>query len=209
LREFLRCYSAQVTMMDAFIGRILDTLDTLKLADHTLVIFTSDHGNMLGQHGLVDKAVGAFYDDLIHVPLLMRLPGTIPAGEVCEKLATSMDLAPTILDCLGAEPLQQIHGRSLRGVLAGTNPDQPAIFCERGEPNSKITARMIRTRQWKLCLHTDNPPELYNLEQDPGETTNVFGLAASRMTIQSLKQRLHEHMQTVGDRTAYENLRQG
>jgi len=208
LREFLRCYSAQVTMMDAFIGRILDALEALKLADHTLVIFTSDHGNMLGQHALVDKAVGAFYDDLIHVPLLMRLPGTIPAGIVCEHIATSMDLAPSILDYVGAKPLEKIHGRSLRGVLASTRPDQSAVFCERSEANSKTTARMIRTRQWKLALHTDNPPELYNLEQDPEEITNVVGVAANGMALQTLKQQLREHMHAVGDRTAYEKLRQ-
>jgi arylsulfatase A-like enzyme len=206
-REYQRCYNAQVTMMDAFIGRILDVLDNLELADHTLVIFTSDHGNMLGQHGIIDKAVGAFYDDLVRVPLLVRLPGVIPAGKTCEQFVSSMDLAPTILDYLGAPPLATSHGRSLRGVLAGTTTNQSAIFCERGEPNSSIAARMIRTRQWKLALHTSSPPELYNLEKDPDETANVYTAAANAAVVESLKSQLRAHMQAIGDPTSYEKLR--
>ena len=92
-REYLRCYYGQVTMMDDCIGRILQALADLGLADHTLVIFTTDHGNLLGQHGMMDKAVSTFYEDLVHIPLLMRLPGQIPAGKTCDAVAASIDLA--------------------------------------------------------------------------------------------------------------------
>ena len=106
-------------MMDDCIGRILKALDELGLADHTLVIFTTDHGNMLGQHGMMDKSVGTFYEDLVHIPLLMRLPGKIPAGRACDAVAASIDLAPTILDYTAAAPLVKAHGRSLRPFIEG------------------------------------------------------------------------------------------
>src|SRR5262249_25052509 len=104
-REYLRCYYARVTMMDEQIGRLLKTLDDLGIADNTLVLFTSDHGNMLGQHGMIEKSTVAFYDDLMRVPLLMRLPGKIPSGKTCAAAASSVDIAPTILDYLGAPAL--------------------------------------------------------------------------------------------------------
>ena len=92
-REYLRCYYARVTMMDACIGRILDTIDQLGLRDRTLIVFTSDHGNMLGQHGMMEKSTEALYDDLMRVPLLMRLPGQIRAGTICDASASSVERA--------------------------------------------------------------------------------------------------------------------
>ncbi len=205
-REYLRCYAAQITMVDAAIGRILAALDELKLAGRTLVIFTSDHGNMLGQHGMMDKTHGAFYDDLLRVPLLLRLPGRIDAGRVSDRFATALDLAPTVLDYLGAQPLAKAHGRSLRGVMAGTVPDLPAVFGERGEPGSKAVARMVRTRQWKLCLLPRGARELYQLEQDPGETVNVVGDPANSGVLQALVAQLREHMQAVGDQADFNKV---
>lgn len=198
-REWLRCYYAQVTMMDWCMGRILKALDDLGLADRTLVIFTSDHGTLLGQHGMMDKATGAFYDDLMRVPLLMRLPGRIPAGKLCDVTASSIDLAPTILDYLGAKPLSKGHGRSLRPCLEGTNEDVGAVFGERGEPDKPGAARMIRTRQWKLCLQPRGRKELYDLEHDPSETRNLADDPAMAPGIAKLSSQLFEHMRAIGD----------
>lgn len=203
LREYLRCYAAQITMVDACVGRILDALDELGLAGHTLVVFTSDHGNMLGQHGLMDKTLGTFYDDLMRVPLLMRLPGVIPAGEVSEALVSSADLAPTFLDYLGAAPLPQAHGRSLRGAVAGVDPGGEAVFGERAEPKNPAAARMVRTKRWKLCLLPKNAHELYDLASDPGETRNIYADPANAGVVKELKEKVRKHMAAVGDQADF------
>ncbi|NQT89289.1 sulfatase-like hydrolase/transferase, partial [bacterium] len=113
VREYMRCYYAQVSMMDWCVGRILDELDRLGLADRTLVIFTSDHGDMLAGHGLMDKTVPTFFEEIVRVPLLMRLPGPIPKGGTSDVLNSSVDIPCTILDVLGGKPLKGAHGRSL------------------------------------------------------------------------------------------------
>ncbi len=203
LREYLRCYAAQVTMMDACIGRILDVLDELGLTGNTLVVFTSDHGNMLGQHGMMDKTHGTFYDDLMRVPLLMRLPGAVPAGRVSDALVATADLAPTFLDYLGATPLPRAHGRSLRGVLEGRDSGYDAVFGERNEPASKSAARMVRTREWKLCLLPRGQHELYDLKADPDETRNVYADSANAAVVKGLRERLRAHMAAIGDPADY------
>jgi uncharacterized sulfatase len=206
LREYLRCYAAQITMMDACIGRILDALDEAGLADKTLVVFTSDHGNMLGQHGLMDKTLGTFYDDLMRVPLLMRLPGSIPAGAVSDALVSSVDLPATWLDFLGSAPLPATHGRSLRGVMGGADAGYSAVFGERAEPKSPAAARMIRTKAWKLCLLPKGAHELYDLTNDPEETRNVYSDPANADVVKDLKERLRKHMAEVGDQAVFEKF---
>lgn len=199
LREYLRCYAAQITMMDAWFGRILAALDELKLTERTLVIFTSDHGNMLGQHGMMDKTFNGFYDDLMRVPLLARLPGVLPAGKTCDKFATTMDIAPTILDLLGAPPLATTHGQSLRGLVTGQDAGPAAVFGERGDPKASGAVRMVRTRQWKLNLLAKGARELFNLEEDPDETKNVADDPANSGIIRQLEDQLRRHMTSIGD----------
>ena len=206
LREYLRCYAAQITMMDACIGRILDALDELGLTGKTLVVFTSDHGNLLGQHGLMDKTLGTFYDDLMRVPLLLRLPGVIQAGAVSSAMVSSVDLPTTFIDYLGAAPLPKAHGRSLRGVITGSDQGYDALFGERNDPKSPAASRMIRTKAWKLCLLPKGAHELYDLAKDPDETRNVYGEPANAGTVKELKGRLRKHMADVGDQADAEKL---
>lgn len=199
VREYLRCYAAQITMMDDCFGRILAALDELKLADRTLVIFTSDHGNLLGQHGMMDKSVPTFYDDLMRVPLLARLPGALPAGKTCDAFAATVDLAPTILDLLGAPPLAKGHGHSLRGVIAGQNAGPEAVFGERGDLSKPGVSRMIRTRRWKFNLQPKGAYELFDLEKDPDETQNLANEPANAPLVRQLEDQLRRHMEAIGD----------
>lgn len=199
-REYLRCYYAQVTMMDDCLGRILQALADLGLADRTLVIFTTDHGNLLGQHGMMDKSVGTFYEDLVHIPLLLRLPGRIPAGRTCDATAASIDLAPTILDYTAAPPLAQAHGRSLRPLIEGAAGVDRPVFCEREKLDApRPPSRMIRTRQWKLCVLNNGSLELYDELHDPGETKNLAREPGHTEVIRELVLQLQSHMREVGD----------
>ncbi|MCX7009675.1 MAG: sulfatase-like hydrolase/transferase [Kiritimatiellaeota bacterium] len=198
-REYLRCYAAQITMMDACFGRILVALDELKLTERTLVIFTSDHGNLLGQHGMMDKGVPAFYDDLMRVPLLARLPGVLPQDKTCGAFAATVDLAPTILDLLGAPPLAKMHGHSLRDTIAGKDAGPEAVFGERGDLSKPGVGRMIRTRRWKFNLQAGGVRELFDMENDPQETKNVAGDPANADIGRQLEARLRQHMASIGD----------
>jgi len=199
VREYIRCYYAQVSMMDWCLGRILTALDELGLAQRTLVIFTSDHGNQLGQHGMIEKGVPAFYDDLMRVPLLLRLPGKIRAGQSSAAWATSVDLAPTILDYLGASPLAIAHGHSLRPYIEGRPDDDGAVFGESGDLEKPGVMRMIRTRQWKLSVSLRGPVSLFALDKDPDELRNLVAEPALAPVIRELSQKLRQHMQSIGD----------
>ncbi|HIE51285.1 MAG TPA: hypothetical protein EYP85_05965 [Armatimonadetes bacterium] len=199
VREYLRCYYAQVTMMDWCMGRILNALEDLGLADRTLVLFTSDHGDMQGAHGMMGKSVGAFYEEIVRVPLLIRLPGLIPAGRVTNAFASSIDLAPTILDLVGAEPLPDVHGRSLRPFLEGQPDDGRPIFGQRGNPRGGSCGRMIRTREWKLCLYGSGYRELYHLTEDPYEMHNLADDPAQAATFRQLAAQLREHLERTND----------
>ena len=199
LREYLRCYYAQVTMMDWCIGRILAELERLGLADRTLVVFTSDHGDMQAGHGMMGKSMPGFYDEILRVPLLMRLPGVIRPATTADVQASSVDLAPTLLDLLGAPPLASVHGRPLRPFIDGQPDDGRPAFAERGQPGSRGCSRMIRTRHWKLCLYGSGYRELFDLDKDPGETKNLARKPALADRVKELTERLRQHMKQIGD----------
>jgi arylsulfatase A-like enzyme len=199
VREYIRCYYAQVSMMDWCVGRILDELERLGLAERTAVVFTSDHGDMQGGHGMMDKTTGNFYEEIVRVPLLMRFPGALPSGRTSDVLASSVDLAPTLLELLGAEPLPNAHGRSLRPFAQDAPADDRPVFAERGRFQHGSCGRMIRTRQWKLSLHGSGHRECYWLTRDPGETHNLAHNPKFADQRASLRSQLHAHMKRIGD----------
>jgi choline-sulfatase len=123
------------------------------------------------------------------------LPGKIPADKASTASASSVDIAPTILDYLGAAPLAKAHGRSLRVVT----DDDRLVFGERGDLEKQLIARMIRTQRWKLSLSPHDPTELYDLENDPGETRNLAALPAQAPVVRKLTAQLLDHMRAIGD----------
>ena len=109
-------YYALVSELDHWIGRLLDTLDRTGLASSTLLVFTADHGELMGEHRTFSKCM--FFEGSLRVPLLMRLPASFPEGIVVDAPASGVDLAPTILDFAGVPPLEQFHGRTLRPMTS-------------------------------------------------------------------------------------------
>lgn len=175
IRAMTSIYLGIIKEVDDNIGRLLARLDELKLAGNTLVIFTSDHGEMLGSHGMRGKAT--FHEESVHIPLLMRLPGAIRAGTVIETPVSHTDYFSTILDYLG-EPAPSVDGRSLRPVLEGKSgyPDYAVSEWRPNTPNL-----MARTREWKLMMATQadagSTDGLFNLKEDPYETRNLLAPA--------------------------------
>jgi arylsulfatase A-like enzyme len=176
-REYLRAYHRLVEVADAELGKLLDALDRAGLADKTLVVFTSDHGEGCAGHRFVVKLTP--YEEAVAVPLIARLPGVIPAGGVCDShIASGIDLLPTFCDFAGAVIRTGLPGRSLKPFLmspeaAGRDFAVSSVDPDPGMP--ELSCRMVRTREYKyIAFSMGEPAEaLYDLAQDPGETRNV------------------------------------
>ena len=172
-------YLAMCDLIDVQVGRMLDTLERTGQRDSTIVIFTSDHGELLGDHGLYYKGP-MVYDPSIHIPLIISMPGTIPENSMTADLVELVDIAPTLADACGLPAQPQMHGRSLWPLLTGEAIDEREdIYCESydsnidGSPDIFIT--MVRTARHKLAaVHGTGEGELYDLEADPGETVNLW-----------------------------------
>lgn len=196
-------YLGTISLLDAQIGRILDTLDRLKLADNTLVIYSADHGDLCGGHGMMDKHY-VCYDDVVRVPLIVRWPGRIATpGSVCDAFVShEIDLAATFCDLAGVAIPPTFQGQSLVPLLrngASTN-DRPDIFAQyMGSQFGLFSQRMVRDRRWKYVWNAVAEDELYDLAADPGEITNRAADPACADETRRLRARLVAWMEQIGD----------
>jgi uncharacterized sulfatase len=184
-REMLAAYYGQISLIDAQVGRLLDHLDERGLTDSTLVIFTTDHGDYLGNNWAFFK-YGAQYDSLSRIPFLMRWPGHVPMGEECRQIISLIDIAPTVLEATGLPPVDPMDGQSLLPVLSGgTVPWRDHLVLD-GKP------RCVVNRAWKYLLWPDGFAELYDRMSDPHELHNRIGdpeLAAVRGELDAMLRR--------------------
>lgn len=174
VRHFIATYYGLIKEVDDWVGKILDKLDQHGLTDNTLVVFVSDHGEMLGSHGLTSKNI--FYEESVHVPFLMRLPGAIEAGTRVKSAVSTRDIFPTVLDYLGQAHHSNINSESLRGVIDGTE-ERDFVVAEWRE-DRKVPTYMVRSGDWKLLIsripEADSLDALYNLADDPNEVDNLL-----------------------------------
>ena len=196
LREYAAIYHGMVKYIDDQVGRILKKLDDLGLAENTLVVFTTDHGDMVGAHGCIGKSVFGFYDDLVRIPLVMRLPRRIKAGAVVSQPVSQIDFMPTILDYLGLPVPEKIHGRSMRPLIEGRSVPWPDYaFCQRANQG-----RMLRTERFKYVWGQNGRVVLlYDLKNDPHEDTNLAADPAHREALAGMHARLRKVMSDDGD----------
>ena len=184
-------YYGMITLMDKYIGRILDRLDTLGLRDNTLVVFTTDHGHFLGQHGLVAK--GAFhYEDMIRVPFIVSAPGRVPAGRRSSALQSLVDLAPSFLGAAGLTTPADMTGIDQSGVWmdAQASAREHVVVENRHQPTT-IHARTYVDARYKLTVYRQRDyGELFDLEEDPGEVRNRW----DDPTYDGVKARLTEQL---------------
>ena len=198
MREYMAVYYGLIAMVDWNIGRLLDAVHGHGLDRDTLVIFTSDHGDMCGGHGAFDKAISSMYEEITRIPLIMRMPATIPAGGVVKTQSGTCDVHPTILDYLSLKPRGPVHGMNLRPYIQGKADSDRPIFCER-ERGEKNFQRMIRTLEWKYVYNSSGESQLYNLMRDPGETKNLIADASARPARDKLHRQLGAWMRDTGD----------
>ncbi len=175
LREDMAVYYGMISLMDKQIGRIVDALDELGVADDTIVVFTTDHGHLLGQHGLIAK--GPFhYEDVIRLPFVVRWPGKVPAGRVSDAMQALVDLPSTFLSACGLGAPGQMQGVDQTGVWCGHAPAaRDWVICENRHNTTSPHLRTFVTERYKLTLYRDRDwGELFDFQEDPGEVCNLF-----------------------------------
>jgi arylsulfatase len=187
LRRVRAAYYGQVTLIDDCVGRILTTLEASGDLDNTVVLFTTDHGEMLGHRGLLWKGGRMMYDALLRVPFIVRYPQAFASGRVVSDLCESIDVLPTILDLLDVPVPDGVQGVSLRPVLR-----QEKVPSWRREVFSEsMEVKMIRDHTWKLIFYPGQLyGEMYNVADDPLEVRNLYHLPEYREIRGDLLQRL-------------------
>jgi uncharacterized sulfatase len=218
VKNWTRVYYASIHSVDRNVGRLLAKLDELKLNERTIVLFTSDHGYMIGHHGIHTKGNGWWvaggvsgpkrpnlFDLSLRVPLLIRWPGVVRPGTEVRETISNID---TFASVLGMLQVPAPDGWKQEGINFA-----PLLRGERYEPREALFAqydlhnlglaymRMIRTNDWKLVRHhrANGLDELYDLKNDPGETRNLYGNAMHRQTRDELQSRLTSWMRSLDD----------
>jgi len=195
IRRTRAAYYGMIDFDDRQVGRILDALDAAGLTQRTAVVYTSDHGDMAGEHGLWWKM--SFYEGSAGVPMVMSWPGRLPAGRRVSAPVTLADLAATLVEVGGCDPIPGASARGFADLLTGGDDDGREAFSELiGDmflpPNgpSGGPARMLRRGPWKCNYYHGDRPELFHLGEDPAETNDRAADPACRDVLEAMTARI-------------------
>jgi len=182
-------YCANVEMIDREVGRIIDALEARGRLDDTIIVFASDHGDCLGDHGLSQK--WAPYDEITRVPLIISCPAKFAGGRRVDSLVQLFDLGPTILEWAGLEPDPSFEAESLNAALSGDDfAGRTHVYCEQGGDVNLTGAEyltMVRSATHKLVsFQGQDYGQLFDLVDDPGETRNLWGAPGAQDTKREL-----------------------
>jgi arylsulfatase A-like enzyme len=198
LQEVRRVYSAEVLAQDAQVARVLDCLRASGELDKTLLIITADHGEQLGEHALMGHEF-SLYEQVLHVPLIVRYPGAFPAGLKTSVLASLTDVLPTVMDVVGLNTAsEELPGRSLRHVLAAPAADRPLLaeyarpatliaqYWRSRQPRINMSAydtglKSLRSGEFKYIVAGSGWERLYNITADPGEQHDLSAEIPDRL----------------------------
>jgi arylsulfatase A-like enzyme len=195
--ECIAVYLGMVKYVDDQVGRILDALDKAGLTKDTLVVFTADHGDMLGAHGMLYKSTRCMYDETTRVPLIMRYPRSLPAGRRVQTPLSLVDMMPTLLDYAGEQVPVAVDGASMRPLLEGTTDKSPhTVVVE------NWAGRMVRDGSWKYAWYDTGDEWLFDLAADSGETKNLIKDPAHAADASRMRQLLIAEMKRTSDAMA-------
>jgi len=197
-KRYMQDYLGTIESVDESVGEILDYLDKNGLAENTIIVYTSDQGFYLGEHGWFDKRF--MYEESLKMPLMIRYPKEIVKGQVSEDMVMNLDFAPTFLDYAGIQIPEDMQGESLRPLFDETNADnwRNEIYYHYYEyPKGGHDVKRhygIRTHQYKLIhyYYDIDEWELFDLENDPNEMNNIYKEAEHQELISQLKEKLKE-----------------
>jgi arylsulfatase A-like enzyme len=204
-RRMVAAYYAEIELIDDQLGRMLDALEASGQRENTIIIFTSDHGEMLGDHGLLWKG-SRFYEGAVRVPLIFSWPGHYAAGVRSDALVELTDIVPTLLDALDLPISPHVQGRSLAPILTGAvdpGAHRDFVRCEYHDALDRTFAShatMLRTDRYKLCVyHGQDVGELYDLRADPDEFDNLWDNPAARDVKHALIKQLFDAVMLAVD----------
>lgn len=200
-RTMMAYYFALITHIDDQVGRLMDHLEKKGMTDNTIVAFISDHGEMLGEHHAIQKRM--FWEASSRVPCVVSWPRGIPSGQTVTTPLGGVDLAPTLLELCGLEFPEEIDGRSVASdIRKGTQPDPVPVFAEvatteginfiKLDPEELAARVMVRDGDWKFILNRCFGDELYDLENDPLEVTNLADDPSQSERIDQMKSLIRE-----------------
>jgi len=193
-RRVVAHYLALVSHVDDCVGQILATLDACGLADDTIVVFTSDHGEYLGDHGRVGKGMPG-QDCIARVPMLMRFPGRFPEGKVVDDLIEAVDWTPTMLHYAAVQAPRIVQGRSLHHALEDADPTpRDDVLVESFFPHGRRSAT-VKTRTHTYSCNSAGRELLFDRTRDPHEGTNVADDPACRDILSDLRRRMVVRLQ--------------
>jgi arylsulfatase A-like enzyme len=210
VREAIACYYAACSFVDEQVGRILAALEESGQAENTIVIYTADHGDMLGAHGLFFKGAPA-YEQVYNIPLVISVPwiqghrhGIDGQARTSPALVSLVDLAPTILDLTGTQPIDDVDGRSLVPLLHDQVTDLESSpwadgYAEFHGQRFFYTQRIVWHGRHKYIFNAYDVDELYDLEADPHEMTNLAGDPAYDELLAEMAARMWRHANARGD----------
>ncbi len=200
MKDYLRCVKA----VDDSVGELLAYLDANGLADDTVVVYSSDQGFFLGEHGWFDKRW--IYEESLHMPLVVRWPGTVKPGSRISKLVQNIDYAPTLAEIAGAATPDNLHGCSLVPLLRGEDPAdwRKSLYYRYYDPGHSVNPHYgLRTETHTLAYFPRHDEwELYDLEKDPRELHNLAGESTQIPLFGSLKEELTHLREQFGDTRA-------
>lgn len=195
-KDYIRRYWGYCSYIDKQIDRVFSALSETGQWQNTMVVFTSDHGDMVGAHGMIFKLGKCGYEELHHVPGLLHVPGTTSPGTRIDALTSNVDLLPTFLDAAGLPAPDGLHGKSMLPVLAGTtNGHREAVFCD--VSNASIACR---AGVWKYTLNWRgrDRDELYHLADDPGEMENLAADERHKKQAEAMRERVYAWLRDTG-----------
>lgn len=194
-RECVRAYYASISFMDAQVGRVVAALDRLGLAENTIIVFTSDHGYHMGEHGLWQKS--SLFEGSARVPLMIVAPGVTEAGGVVATPVSQVDLYPTLAELAGVKTPENLQGQSLVPILK--DPSEKGrgwalTQVMRGGGGKRFFGYSLRTERWRYTEWDEGSKgaELYDHGSDPGELANLAGRPELAATVAELGERLRE-----------------
>lgn len=206
-REARACYYASITEIDAQFGRVLDALAASGQAENTIVVMMSDHGDLLGAHGLFFKDISAF-EEIYRLPFIVSGPG-VAEGIQCRARVGLHDLCPTLLDLAGCAPFDVPDSRSFAHLLAdpdAVTPDWMRGYAEYFGNRHRLTQRIVWDGPWKFVFNGFDFDELYNLEEDPWELVNLAQDPGCQGQLQYMMALYWHYARTTGDTPLAETL---